>query len=81
MSLLEKALQEGNYELAALAIVYGMLKVIHNGKEADRCPPGATRTSASTGFTAGFLTKPRSFSLTRPAKLKALMRKPLSRWE
>jgi hypothetical protein len=29
MSLLEKVLQEGNYELAALAIVYGMLKVIH----------------------------------------------------
>jgi hypothetical protein len=28
MSLLERALQEGNYELAALTIVYGMLKVI-----------------------------------------------------
>jgi hypothetical protein len=40
MSLLEKALQEGNYELAALAIVYGMLKVIHGRKETDRCPQG-----------------------------------------
>jgi len=29
MSLLEKALQECNYELAALVSVYGMLKVIH----------------------------------------------------
>ena len=29
MSLLEKARQECNYELAALVIVYGMLKVIH----------------------------------------------------
>ena len=28
MPLLEKALQECNYELAALVIVYGMLKVI-----------------------------------------------------
>ena len=29
MSLLEIALRQGNYELAALAIVNGMLKVIH----------------------------------------------------
>ena len=40
MSLLEIALREGNYEMAALIIVYGMLKVIHDGKEADRCPQG-----------------------------------------
>ncbi len=40
MSLLEIALREGNYELAALTIVYAMLKVIHDGKEADRCPQG-----------------------------------------
>ena len=36
MSLLEIALREGNYELAALIIVYAMLKVIHDGKEADK---------------------------------------------
>ena len=29
MSLLEIALREGNYELAALVIVCGMIKVIH----------------------------------------------------
>jgi len=29
MSLLKKALREGNYELAALTIVYDMLRVIH----------------------------------------------------
>jgi len=40
MSLLEKALQEGNYELAALVIVYGLLKVIHDRKETGRCPQG-----------------------------------------
>ena len=40
MSLLEKALQECNYELAALVIVYGLLKVIHDGKETDRRPQG-----------------------------------------
>jgi hypothetical protein len=40
MSLLDKALQEGNYELAALLIVYGLLKVIHDGKETDRRPQG-----------------------------------------
>ena len=40
MSLLEKALQEGNYEPAALVIVYGLLKVIHDGKETDRHPQG-----------------------------------------
>jgi hypothetical protein len=40
MSLLERALQEENYELAALAIVYGMLKVIHDRKEAERGPEG-----------------------------------------
>jgi len=40
MSLLEKALQEGNYELAALAIVYGMLKVIHDRKEKARGTEG-----------------------------------------
>ena len=40
MSLLERALQEENYELAALAIVYGMLKVIHDRKEAERGPQG-----------------------------------------
>jgi len=40
MSLLEKALQEGNYELAALTIVYGLLKVIHDRKEAERGPQG-----------------------------------------
>ena len=33
MSLLEKALQEGNYELAALAIVYGMLKMVHGAHQ------------------------------------------------
>jgi hypothetical protein len=40
MSLLEKALQEGNYELAALVIVYGLLKVIHDRKETGRRPQG-----------------------------------------
>jgi hypothetical protein len=40
MSLLEIALREGNYELAALVIVYGMLKVIHDRKETDRRPQG-----------------------------------------
>ena len=40
MSLLEKAIQEGNYELAALAIVYGMLKVINDGQEKARSAEG-----------------------------------------
>jgi len=40
MSLLEKALREGNYELAALVIVYGLLRVIHDRKEAQGCPQG-----------------------------------------
>ena len=40
MSLLEKALQEQNYELAALAIVYGLLKVTYDRKEAQGCPQG-----------------------------------------
>ena len=40
MSLLEKALQERNYELAALTIVYGMLRVLHDRKEAKRGPQG-----------------------------------------
>jgi len=52
MSLLEKALREGNYELAALTIVYGMLRVLHDRKEAERGPPGATRTPGGTGSTA-----------------------------
>jgi hypothetical protein len=39
ISLLEKALQEENYELAALAIVYGMLKVKYERrKEQGRRP-------------------------------------------
>ncbi len=40
MSLLENALQEQNYKLAALAIVYGMLKVIHDRKEKARGTEG-----------------------------------------
>ncbi|MFA5398953.1 MAG: hypothetical protein WC169_11640 [Dehalococcoidia bacterium] len=40
MSLLEKALRKGNYELAAKTIVYGMLKVIHDRKEAEKCAQG-----------------------------------------
>jgi len=40
MTLLERALQEENYELAALAIVYGMLNVIHDRKEAQKPPKG-----------------------------------------
>jgi len=36
MSLFEKALQQQNYELAALAIVYGMLIVIYDGKKKTR---------------------------------------------
>jgi len=40
MSLLEKALQGCNYELAALVIVYGLLKAIHDRKETERDPQG-----------------------------------------
>ena len=40
MSLLEKAIQEGNCEPAAPAIVYGMLKVINDKKEKARGAEG-----------------------------------------